>query len=319
MLKNLVSVCIPAFNAGKYITDTLQCILKQSYHDIEIIVVDDCSTDDTFSIISEIASQNKNIKVFKQVNSGAAAARNSAFKHSNGEFIVFFDADDLADKHFIQTQVQCLSNNDNESTVCIAKWGRFYQDLNTYLEDPNQVKRNLTFYEWITIYWPNNGHMTPPGRVMLHRKTIEQSGLWNEGLTLNDDFDFFTRAFSKVKTIIYNNHTNFYYRSGIGGLSQQKKSLEKQQSNFSSIDNSAKLVMTCFPNDKLVKCACANVYQAFLYEAFPFAKDLCRKANEEIKKLGGSNLPYQAGGISKILYNLFGWEATNRIKHFLGK
>ncbi len=319
-MNDLVSVCIAAYNAENYIEETLLCLLKQSYQNIEIILVNDNSNDRTLKIAQKIALNFPALKIYSQPNAGAAAARNLAYKNCNGNYIIFFDADDLAEVNFIESQLKSFKNSGNEDVAVVSKWGRFYHNnLNTYKEDPEIIKKNMSFHEWVTNYWIKVGHMTPPGRVLLNRNTIEKAGLWDDNLSLNDDFDFFTRAFTYVKEIIYNDDTTFYYRSGIGGLSQQKKDVKKQLSNYTSINKSIEKTLVLFPKDENIKKACANVYQSFLYECYPMIKPVCKNAAKQIKILGGSNLKYQSGGISKILYSLFGWKATNYIKYVFGR
>lgn len=91
-----VSVITPVFNAAKYISCTLESILRQSYKDIEIILVDDCSTDNTREIIMRYIEKNLNI-IYKRLdkNGGAAIARNSALRMAKGRYVAFLDSDDL--------------------------------------------------------------------------------------------------------------------------------------------------------------------------------------------------------------------------------
>src|SRR5690242_13877554 len=94
----LVSICIPAFNADKYITATIQALLNQTYGNIEIIIVDDASSDKTINEIKKF--DNSKIFYYNNKKKGAASARNYAILHSKGDYVVFFDADDLASSNF---------------------------------------------------------------------------------------------------------------------------------------------------------------------------------------------------------------------------
>ena len=112
----LVSVVIPAYNAASTIIETIDSVLKQSYDNIEIICVDDCSTDNTLDIISK--HKQRNIKnrigirvVSLEVNSKTAAARNAGIKEAEGYYILPLDADDLIDPHYVEKAVDILSCN----------------------------------------------------------------------------------------------------------------------------------------------------------------------------------------------------------------
>lgn len=90
----MVSIVIPIFNVEKYIYDCIDSVLNQEYKDIEVILIDDGSTDNSGAIAQEIALKNKNVYYYRQENGGAAAARNNGIEHAHGEFIMFVDADD---------------------------------------------------------------------------------------------------------------------------------------------------------------------------------------------------------------------------------
>ncbi len=105
----LVSVIIPAYNAASFIEETIRSIFVQSYSNWEVVIVDDGSTDATSRICRSF--DDNRIKVISQVNAGVAAARNNGLKHVKGEFVVFFDADDLMTPDFLLLRVQELENN----------------------------------------------------------------------------------------------------------------------------------------------------------------------------------------------------------------
>ncbi|MGJ5628760.1 glycosyltransferase family 2 protein [Nostoc sp. CALU 1950] len=109
----LVSVIIPAYNAEKYIAETLHSVINQFYQNIEILVVNDGSQDRTGEIVRVIAEKDKRVILLEQQNAGVAAARNLAIKKSQGEFIAPIDADDIWYPENLKKQVQCLLNSDN--------------------------------------------------------------------------------------------------------------------------------------------------------------------------------------------------------------
>ncbi|BAT55521.1 glycosyl transferase family 2 [Nostoc sp. NIES-3756] len=109
----LVSVIIPAYNAEKYIYETLKSVINQTYKNLEILVVNDGSQDRTKEIVKAIAQQDHRIKLLEQANSGVAAARNLAIAKSQGEFIAPIDADDIWYPENLEKQVQCFLNSDN--------------------------------------------------------------------------------------------------------------------------------------------------------------------------------------------------------------
>lgn len=105
----LVSVIIPAYNAAAFIEETIHSISCQSYTNWEVVIVDDGSTDGTSKICR--AFDDKRIRVISQMNAGVAAARNNGLKHTKGDLVVFFDADDLMTPDFLSLRVQELEND----------------------------------------------------------------------------------------------------------------------------------------------------------------------------------------------------------------
>lgn len=106
-----VSVIIPTYNEEKVIGDCLKSLEKQSWKNLEIIVVDDGSADRTFKILSDFKFQNSNFKVFKQEHLGPGMARNLGAKHAEGEILVFVDADMTFDKDFIEKLTEPIRQN----------------------------------------------------------------------------------------------------------------------------------------------------------------------------------------------------------------
>jgi glycosyltransferase involved in cell wall biosynthesis len=110
----LVSVIIPAYNASRFIERTLRSALNQSYQNLEVIVIDDGSTDNTRQIVQALAATDSRLSYYPQTNSGVAVARNHGIEQSKGEFIAPLDADDLWHRTNLAKQVSLLANADDE-------------------------------------------------------------------------------------------------------------------------------------------------------------------------------------------------------------
>lgn len=97
-----VSVVIPVYNTEKYVSATLDSIVQQTLSDIEIICIDDGSTDNSAAILNEYAEKYSNIRVYHQENQGLSAARNAGMQHVRGDYVYFMDSDDLLDKNALE-------------------------------------------------------------------------------------------------------------------------------------------------------------------------------------------------------------------------
>lgn len=104
----LVSVVVPAYNAERFIAHTLESVLAQTYHNIEVLVVDDGSQDKTAQVVETYVYRDTRVKLLQQENAGVAAARNLGIRHSKGEFIAPIDADDIWHPTNIEKQVNCI-------------------------------------------------------------------------------------------------------------------------------------------------------------------------------------------------------------------
>lgn len=124
----IVSVVIPAYNASLHIRDTLQSVQNQTYENLEIIVVDDGSTDDTASIVKELAERDGRIRLLRQENRGVAAARNYGIEEACGEFIAPIDADDIWLPDKIEEQVRCFEQNGPEVGLVYTWWMGLSED-----------------------------------------------------------------------------------------------------------------------------------------------------------------------------------------------
>ncbi|MDB5120213.1 MAG: glycosyltransferase [Sphingobacteriales bacterium] len=306
---SLISICIPCLNSIEYIKDTIESLLNQSYKNIELIVIDESSSDGTWAYLQSIIDPR--VVIYRQIQKGASVARNAAYKHSTGSEIIFFDADDLIDSHYIETQSKLL--NGRTDSVVLAQWGRFYNnDLTTFVLVANPT-HSMTLQTWVQEFWYHANPMTNPGRVLIPRPVIEKAGLWNEKLTLNDDLEFFTRIFFNSMSIVFNNKSTFYYRSGINGLSG-KKGEKAYSSLYKSVKSSTEIVSKTY-EDNLSKKACANMWQSLIYEFYPHEKKLIKLAELELKMLVASDLRYPAGGFTKMFVKVLGWRLSISLKH----
>lgn len=109
-MSDLVSIIMPSYNTAQYITETIQSVIDQTYHNWELIIVDDCSTDNTDIVIGKI--KDPRIRYIKnEKNSGAAVSRNRALREANGRWVAFLDSDDLWKPEKLEKQICFMMKN----------------------------------------------------------------------------------------------------------------------------------------------------------------------------------------------------------------
>ena len=115
MEKELVSIIMPSYNTGKFIEETINSVINQTYNNWELIIVDDCSNDNTDEIVKSI-KDSRIVYLKNEKNSGAAVSRNKALKEAKGRWIAFLDSDDLWKREKLEKQI-------NLSSLCsLGKW-----------------------------------------------------------------------------------------------------------------------------------------------------------------------------------------------------
>lgn len=144
-IDKLVSVNITTYNRAHLIERCLNSVVRQSYSKMEIIVVDDCSTDNTFEIVDKYMQKDNRVKYFRHdINEGNARARNTALKMCCGYYVAFMDDDDeWIDHHKIEKQIRAFENQKNANVGIICTNVRLYSDANTFKDKIIERPRNL--------------------------------------------------------------------------------------------------------------------------------------------------------------------------------
>ena len=121
-INKMISIVTPSYNSSKFISETIESAISQTYQSWEMIIVDDCSTDGSQEIIKEYCKNDSRIKLFAlEDNSGAAVARNRAINEANGEYIAFLDSDDLWTHDKLEKQLAFMQKNNYAFTYTFYK------------------------------------------------------------------------------------------------------------------------------------------------------------------------------------------------------
>ena len=144
-VNELVSIITPIYKCEKFVKDTIECVLNQTHDNWELLMVDDCSPDNSADIIKKYAKDDSRIKYIKlEKNSGAAVARNKALHESKGRFISYLDDDDLWKNEKLEKQVNFMLDN-NYAFTCTdyEKIDENGNSLNKIIKIPKKVNYNL--------------------------------------------------------------------------------------------------------------------------------------------------------------------------------
>ncbi|MDR8492635.1 glycosyltransferase [Serratia nevei] len=182
-MKHKVSIIIATFNMEKYISECLNSVISQDYSNIEIIIVDDGSTDSTRDIIYNLSEKNKNIKIITQKNQGQSSARNNGVSHATGDFVVFLDSDDVFDKSLVSKCVTELTSNNTD--VVFFNASVFYDDDDfhikftpTYLHHESMYGRVIDSKEFFKESWLLNNYIVQPCMYMSKREIVNDNNFY---------------------------------------------------------------------------------------------------------------------------------------------
>jgi glycosyltransferase involved in cell wall biosynthesis len=305
-------VIIPCYNASSYIKDAIGSVLNQTYSDIEIIVVNDGSTDETEKEILSLNSSK--IRYFRSSNQGQSAASNFGIGQSSGDFIKFFDADDLMHPMHIENQLKHLG--EEASVLSCCSWARFYDDdLSTAQFVPLKSWSSMDPLNWIKSNMSSTYDMMPAWSWLIPRRLLEMAGGWKEDLTLNNDFEFSVRLVLHATYVHFSQDAIMYYRSG----RDQSLSSKISEHAYFSAYQSAKLgcsYILATENTDETRLLCANKFSYWLYRVYPFYPGLVTGFEQEIKRLGGTNRMIDESPLMHTIHRLLGWKVAKRLKMF---
>lgn len=131
-----LSVIIPAYNGERFLAETLDCVLNQTLKDVQIVIVDDGSTDSTAAIIAEYAKKHSNILPLSQPNSGVSAARNNGIKNAEGEYLLFLDSDDVFTPDSFELMCSKLDKTGADIAICrVQRFGFGGEEFNPIVDE----------------------------------------------------------------------------------------------------------------------------------------------------------------------------------------
>lgn len=306
----LVSVIMPVYNAASFLREAIQSLLNQIYTDWELIAVDDGSTDESLKILQSYSDPR--IRIIQRPNGGQCAATNTGLDYIRGEYIQFFDADDLMDSNKILMQVNALKVAENSIAVC--KWAFFVHSIEESKFKDEPVYFSGSNVEWLCRLWsyetmmPNHGYLIP-------RHIMEKAGrYYDESLLLNIDFEYFTRMVLEAESIVYCPESICYYRKSVATSKTYRPAYKKQISALNARVKALDNFLTRH-NDTAAKEAARKALTMLTF-TFPSIRRHSKKA---IKDLGLEKFGMFGGRRFKALATLVGFENAIRIKDIYQK
>ena len=194
--EHFISIMMPTYNNAKYIKQAIESIYAQNYDNIEIIVVDDGSTDNT----KEIVQQYKDIKYFYIEHKGISVARNTALEKSKGEYIAFLDSDDYWLPNKLNTQIQYFKDHP-DCEIVFTKYENFFEDEK--LKTNKRAMHEKMMEKFLKQYLPSS---------VIKKELFEKYGNFDENFSGVEDTEFLYRLLKKGVSINHIIPEVFYVR-----------------------------------------------------------------------------------------------------------
>ena len=315
-MEPLVSILVPAYNSEKWIADTLESALAQTWPKKEIVVVDDGSTDRTLQVAKPFAS--KTVRIVTQANQGASVARNAAFSLCQGDYIQWLDADDLLDPHKVEKQVRKLDDCPSRRTLLSGAWGYFNYRKRKARFSPSPLWCDLTPLEWMVRKMRDNLQMQTDN-WLVSRELSEAAGPWDSRLWKNNDGEYFCRVILASDGIRFVPDAKSYYRAaGFKSVSYVGGSNKKLESLFLSMKLHVRYLRSMEDSER-TRLACMNYIRMRLYEFYPYRLDLVEELKQTISELGGEFEEPRLGWKYDWIVKGFGWNLGRQTQLLLPK
>ncbi len=304
-----VSVIIPCYNAARYVGETLDSVRRQTWPNLEVIVVDDGSTDDSVRIIETFAELG--LTLIRQSNRGQTAALNVGLARATGDFVQYLDADDLLDPDKIEIQMARLTVAPR--CVASARWGRFYERPEDTSFEAETVSRDLASLDWLVESRANGLGMMFPALWLVPMPIARAAGAWREDLTLNNDAEYFTRVLLAAERVLFCEGARCRYRSGISGSLSGRKTPAHWASQEKVIELCQQYVLAKDSREP-ARRGFSLSWQHLAHACYPYDPLLAERALERAHALHQETILPRGGPTFMILSRLIGWRAARRLQ-----
>jgi hypothetical protein len=305
-----VSVIIPSRNAAGFLPLTLQSVLNQTLYDLEVIIVDDKSTDDTQQVVARFVDPR--IRIVDGDGRGAAAARNRGLAVATGQLVMFLDADDILSPTKIALQTAALAGEKNVIATC--SWRHFTNGI-----DEAVVHTEPCWFETVPLRWLQQsltgGGMFQTACWLAPRALLDKAGPWDERLSLHDDGEYFCRVLLQCREIRFVPDCYVGYRRVAGSLSRQR-SRQAIESAFRVCELRAHALLKRDSNEPMRR-SLATQWLQFAYEFNNQAPDLAEHALKRLSMLQTTPVSCVGGPAFRILTALMGYRFALKLRHVL--
>ena len=242
----LVSIIMPVYNVEKYVAESIDSVLFQTYKNIELIIINDGSKDNSLNICEAYAKQYNNIRLFTKENGGLSSARNFGIEKAKGDYLLFLDSDDLISSEMVGVLVDSIERSNSDIAVC---------DMSSDIKDMgigNEQELHLSTERALEMILKEIGFSTSAGAKLFRREVFEDVR-FPVG-RIYEDYATIYLAIGKSQRISYIKKVMYYYRVNLASITHSAFSEKRMQyfkaseevqlfikENYPALYNSAKM------------------------------------------------------------------------------
>jgi len=310
----LVSVLIPCYNAEKYIGETLESVFRQTWQNIEVVVVDDGSQDKSADVVRSYCDPR--LKLIEQTNKGSTTTRNVCLSHATGDFVQYLDADDLLAPDKIELQIKRLA--DAPRSIATAEWARFQTSPDEARFVPESVWRDLDPLNWLVESRSDGLGMMQPGIWLIPTSVVQAAGPWHTGLSLNDDAEYFTRILLASERVLFCAGARCYYRSGLIGSLSGRRTQDAWASQVRVLELCESYVRKREDSER-VRRGFALSWQHLAHNCYPYDRGIAKDALGRAKALHSVTIRPDGGPTFHMVSRLLGWRLARVLQVTIGR
>jgi glycosyltransferase involved in cell wall biosynthesis len=281
-VSELVSILIPAYNAERWLAAALTSALAQTWPRVEVIVVDDGSTDGTLAVAK--CFENRSVKIATQPNMGAPAARNKALELAQGTYIQWLDADDLLEPTKVSAQMRVAEQRADRSLLLSGAFGTFYYRPEKAVFAVNSLWRDLAPVDYFLTRFSDNVYFQTDV-WLVSRHLCDAAGPWTDFDSPDDDGEYFCRVVARSTGVKFVADARTYYRVGNFSSVAKTRSPRAQTALFLSKKKCIQYLLSLEDSPRS-RGACVRLLQDWLLE-LENRDDLVLEARRLANELGG--------------------------------
>lgn len=306
-MNELVSIIVPVFNVEYYLKRCIDSILGQSYPNFELILVNDGSTDNSYSICSSFQQKDHRIVVVDKENGGLSSARNAGIDIAKGTFITFIDSDDYVHPDYLKSMMEIILKQQCDMVYCSFK--KFTDDEHV----TDEGNKTISVFNGINCY-ENLFSETPEKLIVswgkIYRREIFTDLRFKEGFIHEDEF-IIHHVLSKCEKIAYYDYTLYYYYQRMGSIMNNGFNIRRLDRLDALVDRYEMLKDTKYRNDSILRILNDCVYFWNLIDKNDY------RSKSKISDVYKRFYKLSKKGLDKISIGYFLFRLSPSIYHFV--